>query len=176
VPVPGRHDSIAHNKIRIVDCSRNPQHPEATGRKIGDRVEISDLAIHKKKRVNGAVVGGREPNDFSTSIATERAIWISRCGIDHRCTAECSEIVHFPIIEKGMTRTVGYERKAADPSGRIDGVGRAGGPTKCSQIDRVVGELRHGAVQCDEKNQECSQRDFGFWVHEKESALVRAGG
>jgi hypothetical protein len=42
-----------------------------------------------------------------------------------------------------MTRPVGGERKAADDlPGVIDGIGRAGGPTEGSQIDRVVADLR----------------------------------
>ena len=71
-----------------------------------------------------------------------------------------------------MARTVGRERKAANLSSGIDGIGCTGGPTKCSQIDRVVGELRHRWDQCGEEDQHCGERDFRFWFHEKESPLV----
>ena len=174
VPVAGGHNSIANDEARIVDRFRNRKDLEAARRKIGDRVEISDLAIRGKECVDRTIARCREANNLSHGVAAERAVLISRCGIDHPYAAERSEIVHCAIrIEKGMRRTVGRERKAANLSGGIDGIGRASGPAKCSQIDRVVGELRHRVGQCDEKNQQCRARDFRFWVHEKESPLVR---
>jgi hypothetical protein len=104
VPVAAGHNSVAHDEIRIVDCFCNRKHLEAACRKIGDRIEINHLAIREKERVDRAVVGRREANNLSATIATQRAIWISGGGIDHPCATECSEIAHGAIgIEKGMT-------------------------------------------------------------------------
>lgn len=97
VPVAGSHNSIANDEARIVDPFRNREDLEAARRKIGDRVEISDLAIRVKERVHRAVVRYREANNFSAYIAAERAVLTSRCGIDHHGAAKRSEIVHCAV-------------------------------------------------------------------------------
>lgn len=117
MPVASRHNSVANDESRIVDRFRNSEDLKATRRKIGDLIEITHLAVRGKECVDRPVVHCRETNDLSGRAAAERAILISRRGIDHPYIADRSEIGHGAVdIEKGMTRTVGRERKATNPS------------------------------------------------------------
>lgn len=81
------------------------------------------------------------------------------------------EIVHLPLdVKEGMFGVVSGGGRPDDHAGGIEvllpgDAGGAGGSTECSQVRKVVAQLRFGARKCREQEEERCNVDVVFSFH-----------
>lgn len=98
-------DAFAHDDAAVVDRLGDGEEVKAGRSEIAHGVEIEHLTVDPKKRVDGAIGHGREPNDHPRRVSPERAALIS---------SQSSEI---------DPRLVGAQESMV--SGRLGNIGRA---------------------------------------------------